>query len=211
MTLRAGVLEAVLKHELRLVLGQAHGLAYRCRRSPRYRQSSCVNSTRSATVLTVHLPVVGDLVRAELLEGALLGFADSADADLDEALARLDVVIAESDAVGEKLFHRAEDGVVELGVVLIEPLAEVVVALGFEAGDLAGPVEARCAIVALLRVGQIELGAPGAAGDFGLRKIRRRAGQRSERVGQTRFVAIEPLRKRITSCGVAASRRRKTG
>ena len=46
----------------------------------------------------------------------------------------------------------------QLGIVAVEPLAEVVVALEFEAGDLARPIEAGGAVVALLRVGQVEFG-----------------------------------------------------
>jgi hypothetical protein len=51
---------------------------------------------------------------------------------------------------------------------IIEPLAEVRVSVGFEAGDYAGPVEACGLIVALASVGQVDFGMDGFVGDFDL-------------------------------------------
>jgi hypothetical protein len=57
------------------------------------------------------------------------------------------------------------------GVISIEPLAEITVTFVLETWDDAGPVEARCAVIAFLRVGQIKFGGDLTVGDNGLGKI----------------------------------------
>src|ERR1039458_9061422 len=141
----AGVLEAVLQHQLRLARGQADGLLIDVGVARRVAQF-LGELDAIGKLVDGPLSGIGNLVGLELLEGALFGLADRADADLDEALAGLHFVVAEAQTVGEKLLHRAQDAVVAVGIVVVEPLAEVVVALEFEAGDLAGPVEAGGAI-----------------------------------------------------------------
>jgi hypothetical protein len=178
--LDAGVLEAVLQHQLRFARGQADGLLINVCVARRVAQF-LGEFDAVGKLADGPLSGIGDLVGLELLEGAFVGPADRADADLDEALAGLHVVVAEAQASGEKLLHRAEDAVVVVGIVVVEPLAEVAVALEFEAGDLPGPVEAGGAIVALPRVGQVEFGADASVGDFGLGKAgggQRDCGQR---------------------------------
>ena len=191
MILVAGVLEAVLQHQLRLALGQADGLLIEVGVARRVAQF-LGEFDPVGELFDGPLPRVGNLVSLELLERPLLRLADRADADLDEALAGLDVVVTETYAVGEKLLHRTQDGIVELRIVAVEPLAEIVVALEFEACDLARPIEARGAVVALLRVGQVELGADRAVGDLGLREIR--GGERGNRQREVES-------KAASSCG----------
>src|SRR6266568_3417957 len=103
------------------------------------------------------LAVVDDLVGLELLESRLLGLAEKSHADPDEGLAYLRFFVSETGFTGAEFLNRACDGVVNLGIVLREPHAEIVVVLVFEARDDARPIEARGLVVALLRVGQVEL------------------------------------------------------
>ena len=67
---------------------------------------------------------------------------------------------------------RSHDGVVDLRVVLVEPLAEIFATAHAQAGDLPRPVESGPAVVAALRIGQIELGRDRAVGNLRLRKFR---------------------------------------
>ena len=71
----------------------------------------------------------------------------------------------------------------ELRVVARKPLPEVLMILRAQAGDHAGPVEARAAVVAAVEIGQVEFGSDFAVGDLRLRELgleTRAAGQHGE-------------------------------
>ena len=104
----------------------------------------------------MHGPRAGihDVVGGELAVRGLVRLADGADADPDEALPHLRFVVTQS----AEFLHRAGDRVMELRVVARKPLPEVAVAVPLQAGDDAGPVEARALVVARLGIGQVQLG-----------------------------------------------------
>src|ERR1035438_7549354 len=68
---------------------------------------------------------LGNLVSMELLKAWLVRLADGAHANFDERLPRPDVGVSQPSTVGEKLLHRTGDRVVGLGIILVEPLAEI--------------------------------------------------------------------------------------
>jgi len=62
--------------------------------------------------------------------------------------------LIEADRV--EALHGTDDGIVQLGVVAREPLAEELDAFVLEAGDDAGPIEACGTVVAVGGIGQVE-------------------------------------------------------
>src|SRR5579864_177699 len=72
----------------------------------------------------VHGPLAGidDFVSAELAKRTFVRPAKGAHSDLDERIARLGFVVAQSAAVGQELFYRSGDRVMKFRIVAIKPL-----------------------------------------------------------------------------------------
>ena len=99
---------------------------------------------------------------------ASAGLRTRADADAHERPARLGLGVAEADVLaGQELLDRPGDRVVELRVVLLEPLPEVLVAVPLQARDRARPVEARAAVVAGVASGRWMVARTLRVGDLG--------------------------------------------
>ena len=119
-------------------------------------------------------PGIDDVVRPETLIRAILGLAEDADADPHEGAADRRLLIPEAGIACQELLDRSHDGVVDLRVVLVEPLTEIFATAHAQAGDLPRPVESGPAVVAALSIGQIEPCRDRAVGNLRLRKFRGR-------------------------------------
>ena len=127
---------------------------------------------RARALLDRPLSGIDDLVGLEPAVGRFLWLADGAHANSDKALAWLCLGVAKPGVPGEELLDRPGDRVVDLRIVAIEPLAEVLVAIPFQTGNGAGPVESSAAVVTLLRVGQVERRANAGVRELCLRELR---------------------------------------
>ncbi len=76
----------------------------------------------------------------------------NADTELDEAAARGRVLITER----RESLHRAHDRIMGYRAVFVEPLPAIAMSLAFEYGYDAGPIETGSAVIAVLRVRQVD-------------------------------------------------------
>src|SRR4051794_25118893 len=82
------------------------------------------------------LAVVDDVVGTEWLERFIVRLSQRADTDPVERSAGRRLVVSDGGFPRSEVFHRAHDGVMQFGVVPLEPLAEVFVSLRAERIDL---------------------------------------------------------------------------
>ena len=101
---------------------------------------------------------------AELV-GRVVDFAQDADARFDEEVAGFRVGIAYGAVFGAELFDGAGDGVVGEWILVLEPFTEELVTVVGDAGDDAGPVEARGSVVAIDGIRQEDQNVEGAVGE----------------------------------------------
>src|ERR1700693_774244 len=123
---------------------------------------------RLARLVNGPLARISNFVGAKLAKRSVVRPAKSTHADLDERVARLGFVVAESAGVGEELLYWSGDRVVKLWVVAIKPLPKIAVPVPFQAGNHSRPVKARRAVIACLWIWQVELRANLSVGNFGL-------------------------------------------
>src|SRR6185503_2071480 len=100
------------------------------------------------------LSVVDDLVSIVGTVVLLLGLAERADTDAYKRPTGFGFVVAQPLVVGLKRFHRAGDGVMNLGIVVFVPAPEIFVPIKLKTGDDSGPVEPGALIRAILDVGK---------------------------------------------------------
>ena len=101
----------------------------------------------------------------------VVGLLQNADPDFHEITARLGFVVPDRTIFAPEFFDRAHDRIVLRRAVVLEPLAEVLVAFVGQTLDHAGPVETAAAVVASVRVRQQEFRMDFSVRNFGLRKV----------------------------------------
>src|SRR5438132_3533821 len=149
--LTAGGFQALIQHHLRLVLGQADSLLV----AIAVAGCGIVHLVKKIHAIRVSgygpLAVIDNFVHEESPWRWILRLAQHTDADLDECAARRRLVITQC---GDEFLNRSGDGIMQLGIVNIEPTAKVGVTFKSETRDDPRPVETRRPVISMLGVRQ---------------------------------------------------------
>ncbi len=162
-----GVLQAVMQGKNGIVGVERDGLLVVVgdadRRLQPLPERYCAPAGVNRPLATVHQRIgVHELIRR------VVSLAQHPDSQFDEQFARLRLAIVQSTVNRAKLLDRAGNRIGDHWIVVGKPDAKVSVPLKRQARDHPRPVESRCAVVTILRVGQVEYSVHFSVGDGSL-------------------------------------------
>ncbi|MBI4877708.1 MAG: hypothetical protein HY822_24005 [Acidobacteria bacterium] len=189
----SGVFQTVFQHHLRLALSQPHGLPVDVTMARRRMDQFLSEHDGIASLPDGPLSRIGDLVQPVVVVPAFVRFSKGPHTDFDEGAARLGLLPRER----SELVHRAGDRaarsgnnvralvheITNLRIGLVEPGSVVFVPLELQAVDDARPIEPGAAIIAGLRIRQVDTDPDLAVRDLGGTEIGRRQNSSAQAQG----------------------------